>query len=108
MRHKIHKVDFCVVGSDLAGMFTAIASARHGAKVLLMHDRPVPGGNASSEICMWVGGAHGKNNRETGILEEIMLENLYRNSERIYSIWDSILYEKVINAPPDPSQEGEF
>jgi len=95
MRHKTHKVDFCIIGGGLAGMCAAIASARHGAKVLLMHDRPMLGGNASSEIRMWVGGAHGKNNRETGILEEIMLENLYRNPERIYSIWDSILYEKV-------------
>jgi hypothetical protein len=44
---------------------------------------------------MHIGGASGKNNRETGILEEIMLENLYRNPLRNYSIWDSILYEKV-------------
>jgi len=95
MKHKTHKADFCVVGGGLAGMCAAISAARHGAKVALMHDRPVLGGNASSEIRMWVGGAHGKNNRETGILEEIMLENLYRNPERIYSIWDSILYEKV-------------
>ncbi|MGB9594988.1 MAG: FAD-dependent oxidoreductase [Candidatus Poribacteria bacterium] len=95
MKHKNHKVDLCVVGGGLAGMLTAIASARHGAKVLLMQDRPVLGGNASSEVRMWIGGAHGKNNRETGILEEIMLENLYRNPYRVYSIWDSILYEKV-------------
>jgi len=95
MKYKNHKVDLCVVGGGLAGTLTAIASARHGAKVLLMQDRPVLGGNASSEIRMWVGGAHGKNNRETGILEEIMLENLYRNPYRIYSIWDSILYEKA-------------
>ncbi len=51
------------------------------------------GGNASSEIRMWVCGAHGENMRETGILEEIMLENLYRNPDMNYSIWDGILYE---------------
>ena len=95
MKYKNHKVDLCVVGGGLAGTLTTIASARNGAKVLLMQDRPVLGGNASSEIRMWVGGAHGKNNRETGIIEEIMLENLYRNPYRIYSIWDSILYEKA-------------
>ncbi|MBM3211985.1 FAD-dependent oxidoreductase, partial [Candidatus Poribacteria bacterium] len=95
MRQRNHKVDFCVIGGGLAGMCAAISAARHGAKVLLLQDRPVLGGNASSEIRMWVGGAHGKNNRETGILEEIMLENLYRNPHRNYSIWDSILYEKV-------------
>lgn len=69
-----HKVDLCVVGGGLAGMCAAVAAARHGIKVALMHDRPVYGGNASSEIRMWVCGAHGKNNRETGIIEEIALE----------------------------------
>ena len=92
---KNHKVDFCVVGGGLAGMLAAIAAAREGIKVALMHDRPVLGGNASSEIRMWVMGCHGKNNRETGILEEIILENMYRNPTRNYSIWDSILFEKV-------------
>ncbi|NLO82855.1 MAG: FAD-dependent oxidoreductase [Clostridiales bacterium] len=90
-----HKADFCVVGGGLAGMCAAIAAARHGAKVVLMHDRPVLGGNASSEIRMWICGAHGENNRETGIIEEIELENLYRNPFANYSIWDSILYEKI-------------
>jgi len=92
---KAHKVDFCVVGGGLAGMCAAIAAARRGAKVALMHDRPVLGGNASSEIRMWVSGAHGKNNRETGIVHEIELENRYRNPTQNYSIWDSILFEKV-------------
>lgn len=93
----LHEVDFCVVGGGLAGMFAAISAARHGAKVALMQDRPVLGGNASSEIRMWVGGARHFQNRETGILEEICLENMYRNPYRNYSIWDSILYEKVKN-----------
>ena len=59
----------------MAGTIAAIAAARHGLKVVLMQDRPVLGGNASSEIRMWVCGARGKDNRETGILEEIILEN---------------------------------
>ncbi|MGE5529195.1 MAG: FAD-dependent oxidoreductase [Patescibacteria group bacterium] len=95
MRQVNHRVDFCVVGGGLAGMCAAVAAARHGARVLLMQDRPVLGGNASSEIRMWVGGAHGPNNKETGIIEEISLENMYRNPMRNYSIWDSVLYEKV-------------
>ena len=45
-----HKVDLCVVGGGLAGMCAAVAAARHGIKVALMHDRPVYGGNASTEI----------------------------------------------------------
>ena len=92
---KKHKVDFCVVGGGLSGMCAAIAAARHGAKVALIQDRPVLGGNASSEIRMHVCGAHGKNNRETGIIDEIQMENCYRNPGSNYSFWDSILYEKV-------------
>ena len=38
-----HKVDLCVVGGGLAGMCAAVAAARHGIKVALMHDRPVYG-----------------------------------------------------------------
>lgn len=95
MREKSHRVDFCVVGGGLAGMCAAVAAARRGAQVALVHDRPVLGGNASSEIRMWVCGARGPNNRETGIIEEIMLENRYRNPQRNYSLWDSVLYEKV-------------
>jgi hypothetical protein len=95
VKHKTHQVDLCVVGGGLSGLCAAISAARHGARVLLMQDRPVLGGNASSEIRMWICGAHGANNRETGIVEEIELENRYRNPLRNYSIWDSILYEKV-------------
>lgn len=95
MRTINHDVEFCVVGGGLSGMCAAIAAARQGVKTLLMHDRPVLGGNASSEIRMWVCGAHGENNLETGIIEEIRLENLYRNNYPNYSVWDSILYEKV-------------
>ena len=95
MRTINHDVEFCVVGGGLSGMCAAIAAARQGIKTLLMHDRPVLGGNASSEIRMWICGAHGDNNLETGIVEEIRLENLYRNNYPNYSVWDSILYEKV-------------
>ena len=97
MRHVVHRADLCVVGGGLAGMCAAIAAARHGVRVALMHDRPVLGGNASSEIRMWICGAHGENNRETGIIEEIALENLYRNPLRNYSMWDTVLYDKVRN-----------
>lgn len=90
-----HKADFCVVGGGLAGLCAAVSCARKGLKVVLMHDRPVLGGNASSEIRMWVCGAHGENMRETGIVEEIQMENLYRNNYPSYAVWDSILYEKA-------------
>ena len=95
MKHETHNVDFCIVGGGMTGLCAAIAAARRGVRVALVQDRPMLGGNASSEVRMHIGGAHGKNNRETGILEEIMLESLYRNPLRNYSIWDSILYEKA-------------
>ena len=94
---KSRNVDVCVVGGGLAGTFAAIAAARTGATVALMQDRPMLGGNASSEIRMWVSGAGSRvrNLQETGIMEEVLLENMYRNPTRNFSVWDSILFEKV-------------
>ena len=91
----IHTVDFCVVGGGLAGMCAAIAAARGGSRVALVQDRPVLGGNASGEIRMWICGAGGDNNRETGILEELELLSLHRNPDKNYAIWDGLLYEMV-------------
>ncbi len=95
MRKLKHQFDFCIIGGGLAGTCAAIAAARHGIRTALVQDRPVLGGNASSEIRMWICGAEGQDVRETGIVEEIMLENYYRNTNLSFSIWDSILYEKV-------------
>lgn len=95
MKNIKHKVDFCVVGGGLAGLCAAVSAARNGVKTALVQDRPVLGGNSSSEIRMWVCGAHGKDNRETGIIEEIILENFYQNTGLKYSVWDSVLYEKA-------------
>lgn len=86
-----HTADVCVVGGGMAGLIAAVSAARRGASVILIHDRPVLGGNASSEVRMWICGAHG--NKETGILEEIMLRNFERNPEGLYSVWDSVLFE---------------
>jgi hypothetical protein len=95
MRERKHTVDFCIVGGGLAGICASLAAARHGIKVALIQDRPMVGGNSSSEVRMCVNGAHGPNNRETGIIEEILLENRYRNPLCNYSMWDAVLYEKV-------------
>ena len=45
-----HDVDLCVVGGGMAGLCAAIAAARHGGSVALMHDRPVLGGKTPSPI----------------------------------------------------------
>lgn len=96
MLNKKHiKCDLCIIGGGMSGMTAAISAAREGTNVVLMHERPVLGGNASSEIRMWICGAQGRDNRETGILEEIALENLYRNPTKSYAVWDTVLYDFV-------------
>lgn len=84
--------DVCVVGGGMAGLCAALAAARSGAKTVLVQDRAVFGGNASSEIRMWICGAHGRDNKEAGFLEEIQLANIRRNPELNYSLWDTVLY----------------
>lgn len=93
--------DLVVVGGGLAGTCGAIAAARAGLKVALVQDRPVLGGNASSEVRLWVLGATshmGNNNRwarEGGVVDEVLVENMYRNPEGNPLIFDTILLEKV-------------
>ena len=87
------KCDLCVIGGGIAGMCAAISAAREGASVVLMQERPVLGGNASSEVRMWICGSFGENNRETGILEELALENMYRNPSKSYPLWDTVLFD---------------
>lgn len=89
------QADVCVVGGGFSGICAAIASARNGAQTVLVQDRPVLGGNASSEVRMWISGARGSDQKEAGILEEILLENLYRNPGLKYTLWDHVLYSKV-------------
>lgn len=103
MRHVTMQADLVVAGGGMAGLAGAIAAARHGARVLLVHDRPVLGGNASSEVRVWVGGAqaHVLNRfaREGGILNELLLEQLYRNTESSPAVWDAILLDAVAREP---------
>lgn len=90
-----HNCDFCIVGGGLSGTIAALSAARHGASVVLIQDRPMLGGNSSSEIRMWVRGAKGEFDRETGILAEFEEENIYRNPTLAPTLWDSVLYGKV-------------
>ena len=95
--------DFVVVGGGTAGVCAAITAARKGVKTVLVQDRPVLGGNASSEVRLWILGATshlGNNNRwsrEGGVIDEILVENLYRNKEGNAVIFDTVLLEKVLN-----------
>lgn len=91
-----HETRFCVIGGGLAGMSAAIAAARKGIKTILVQERPMLGGNASSEIRMWVRGANGKNDKETGIISELDLENAYKNPYMNFSLWDSVMYGAAV------------
>ena len=97
--------DLVVIGGGMAGVCCAITAARNGTKVVLVQDRPVLGGNGSSEVRLWILGATshlGNNNRwsrEGGVIDEILVENLYRNKEGNTIIFDTILLEKVKDEP---------
>ncbi len=96
------QADLIIIGGGLSGTCCAITAARANMKVVLVQDRPVLGGNASSEVRLWILGATshmGNNNRwarEGGVINEILLENAYRNSEGNALIFDTILLEKVV------------
>ncbi len=96
------ETDLVIIGGGLSGTCAAITAAREGLKVVLVQDRPVLGGNASSEVRLWVLGATshmGNNNRwsrEGGVINEILEENLYRNRQGNALIFDTILLEKCM------------
>lgn len=94
--------DVAVVGGGLAGICAAIASSRHGAKTALIQDRPVFGGNSSSEIRVPPRGALACSTwaRETGIIDEILTDERAINHGIIHegmtnSIYDLTLYKWI-------------
>ncbi len=103
-REKTLAFDVAVVGGGLAGICAAVSAARNGAKTVLVQDRPVLGGNASSEMRVHVNGVthlkpDHKPERETGIIEEILLLNRFMNPQESYPVWDHVLYEFVTREP---------
>lgn len=99
------EAEFAIIGGGLSGVCTAITAARKGVKVVLVQDRPVLGGNSSSEVRLWILGATshmGNNNRwsrEGGVIDEILVENTYRNKEGNPLIFDTILLDRVSSEP---------
>ena len=65
--------DFVVVGGGIAGMCAAVAAAREGLKVALVHDRPVFGGNGSVESTVYPDGKYGDETfpRNADLLREL-------------------------------------
>jgi len=67
------KYDLVVVGGGIAGTCAAISAARNGLEVAFIQDRPVLGGNNSSEVRVWLNGrTNGKNYPRIGdIVKEL-------------------------------------
>jgi len=101
LRSVRHDADLVIVGGGLGGTCCALTAARAGLKVVLVQDRPVLGGNASSEVRLWILGATshmGNNNRwarEGGVIDELLVENMYRNPEGNPLFVDALLLEMV-------------
>lgn len=102
--NKSAKYQVAVIGAGIAGISAAVAAARGGAKTVLIHNRSVLGGNASSEVHVPINGAYHYQNkfkidRETGIVEEIQIENKYYNPQDSWDVWDHVLYNYVTREP---------
>lgn len=70
-----------MIGGGPAGVTAAISAARLGVDTMLVTNRPVLGGNSSSEIRVWTRGAAGAGNlyaEEMGAWGALKLENLYK------------------------------
>lgn len=78
--------DLVVVGGGLSGLCAALAAARAGAKTALVHDRPVLGGNCSSEVRVVPHGANHNNAwaGETGLPHELILADRAANHEAFF------------------------
>lgn len=75
VRTETREFDIVVVGGGIAGIATAVSAARQGAKTALINNQNGLGGNASSQIRVFINGAsyynYFPNAREGGIVEEI-------------------------------------
>lgn len=107
MRTVAESYDVVVCGGGLAGFSAAMAAARHGAQTALIQDRPVLGGNSSSEIRVTPHGSgafHGYA-RETGIISEALIQDRVVNHAKIEengwtnSVWDMVLYDMAFRTP---------
>lgn len=81
-----HSFDLIVIGGGLAGLCAAISAARNGAKTALVQDRPVFGGNSSSEIRVVPHGSNHSNvwAAETGLIHEIVLADRAGNHDQFF------------------------
>ena len=93
--------DLVIVGGGIPGIVTAIQAARLGLTVALINNRGYMGGNASAEIDVNISGATGVQEfnyfaRETGIMEELIIENMHKNVMGNRYVWDAVLTDKLL------------
>jgi hypothetical protein len=101
-RKKIVRYDVAVIGGGASGICAAVAAARQGSKTVLIQDRPVLGGNASSEMRVHLNGVNdigGHAERETGIIEELLLHNRFENEQESFPVFDHVMYDFVVREP---------
>ena len=104
----IIKSDLTVVGGGIAGICAAVTAARHGVKVALVNDRPVLGGNSSSECRVHFSSAASSGNpsyylRETGVVDELKLQLFHFNpryrEKKDYDLTDIAFLQFIKNEP---------
>lgn len=93
--------DLVVIGGGYAGMGAAISAARMGCRVALVQDRPVLGGNGSSEVRVWAMGniRRGKFPRIGEIIEEFA--DRATKSPGTYEEFGDALKEQTVRAEPN-------
>lgn len=114
------KYDLVVVGGGIAGMTTAITAARLGCKVALIQDRPVLGGNNSSEIRVGLSGLIFKDPYPYlgSVVDEIgpighwthyeaKLDPDSERSKRIFKVIENHPEKRIHNAGPKSNYEDE-
>ncbi|MCX7826094.1 MAG: FAD-dependent oxidoreductase, partial [Verrucomicrobiae bacterium] len=112
--------DLVVVGGGMAGCCAAVSAARLGCKVALIHNRPVLGGNNSSEVRVGLSGLiHQPPYPRLGDLVDeigpIGHWNLYEarrdpdspRSKRIFAVIEKHPEKKIHNAGPASNYEDE-
>jgi hypothetical protein len=93
--------DLVVIGGGYAGMGAAISAARMGCKVALVQDRPVLGGNGSSEVRVWAQGLirRGRYPRIGEIVEEFC--DHAKKSPGTFEEFEDAKKEALVRAEPN-------
>ena len=97
------EAEVIVIGAGIAGISAALSAARQNKKTILITDRPILGGSASSEIRVGPSGAaappFNRFARETGIIEEICnhLHYMAKNAGKWrWFYFDQIYFDMVL------------